>query len=415
MPVLTKYMMFVVYGALMDRVILHCDLNNFYASVECLFRPELRDVPMAVGGDEKNRRGIILAKNELAKKFGIKTAETVWQAKKKCPELTLVPPQRENYAKYSKLVRSIYDRYTDKVEPFGIDEAWLDVTGSMSFFDSGKAIADAIRETVKNETGLTISVGVSFNKVFAKLGSDYKKPDAVTVISRQNYQQILYPLPVSTLLYVGKSTTAVLDRAGITTIGQLAGSDIALIISMLGKSGAGLHDNANGRDLSAVQLTSESGKAKSIGRGMTFGRDIMGFNDIKNAIKPLAEDVAINLRKASLKCAAVQVTIRDPQFKTITRQKQLHKPTHLLAEIQQTAMEIMKTRWKEDAPIRMLTITGINLVSSSETQQLSIFDINNTTGEKREKIEQTIDQIRERYGKDAISLGVSIRNDNTDK
>ncbi len=398
----------------MERVILHCDLNNFYASVECLFRPELKSVPMAVGGDEQNRRGIILAKNELAKKCGVVTAQTVWQAKKSCPDLTLVPPQRENYTKYSKLVRSIYDRYTDRVEPFGIDEAWLDVTGSMNFFESGKAIADTIRETVKSETGLTISVGVSFNKVFAKLGSDYKKPDAVTVISRQNYQRILYPLPVSSLLYVGKSTTAVLDKAGITTIGQLAGADRALIISMLGKSGAGLHDNANGRGSSIVQLTSESSIAKSIGRGLTFGRDVVRMRDIKTALKPLAEDVAIGLRKASLKCTAVAVTIRDPQFKTITRQKQLHKPTHLLVEILQTAMEIMQAQWEKDAPIRMLTVTGLNLVSSSETTQLSIFDIDNNKGEKREKIEQTIDQIRDRYGKHSISLGVNIDKDDAD-
>ena len=180
----------------MNRAILHCDLNGFYASVECLLKPELKNIPMAVSGNVENRHGIILAKNELAKGYGIKTAETVWQAKKKCPEIILVPPNHELYSKYSKIVRKIYDRFTDRVEPFGIDEAWLDVTGSLNLLGSGKEIADRIRETIKSEVGLTASVGVSFNKIIAKLGSDYKKPDATTVISRENYKEIVYPLPV---------------------------------------------------------------------------------------------------------------------------------------------------------------------------------------------------------------------------
>ena len=223
-----------------DRVILHCDCNAFYASVECLLHPAYRDVPMAVCGDPENRHGIILAKNERAKRFGVQTAETIWQARRKCPDLVLAPPHRDQYAIYSKRVNAIYQRYTDLVEPFGIDESWLDVTGSQRLFGSGPEIADRLRAEVQRETGLTISVGVSFNKIFAKLGSDYKKPDATTVISRENYRDIVYPLSVSALLYVGKSARETLQNMRIRTIGDLAHADRKALVASLGKIGGEL-------------------------------------------------------------------------------------------------------------------------------------------------------------------------------
>lgn len=298
------------------------------------------------------------------------------------------------------------------VEPFGIDEAWLDVTGSLNLFGNGKDIADQIRETVKKETGLTVSVGVSFNKIFAKLGSDYKKPDATTVISRDNYKAIVYPLPVSALLYVGKSARNVLEKIGIKTIGQLARSDKKIISTKLGKAGTMIHDYANGLDNSPVQFTHEPREVKSVGKGMTFKRNLVGLNDIKTGILPLAENVASRLRQYGLKCSTVQVTIRDPQFKTISRQKKLDMPTHLLSEITQTSIEILKSAWNFDVPIRMLTITGTNLVSENVSEQLSLF--NKEDDEKREKwerIEHAVDNIRSRYGQDAISLGANINND----
>jgi DNA polymerase-4 len=339
----------------------------------------------------------------------------VWQAKKKCPELVLVPPHHDRYAKYSKIVLEIYSRYSDKVEPFGIDEAWLDVTGSLNLFGSGKDIADSIRETVKNEVGLTASVGVSFNKVFAKLGSDYKKPDATTVLSRENYKEILYPLPVSALLYVGKSATATLAKLGIMTIGQLADSKKALIVAALGKSGAMIHDYANGLDDSPVQFANDTREVKSVGRGMTFSHDLVSIDDIKTAILPLAEDVASRLREDGLKCSTVQVTIRDPQFKTITRQRKLQRPTHLLVEIVAIAIEIIRSEWDLNAPIRMITITGTNLVCDNQAEQLSMFNIGeNMKSAKWEKIEQTVDEIRNRYGKQSISLGTNINKDVVD-
>lgn len=208
-----------------DRTILHCDMNNFYASVECLYNPALRGKPVAVGGDVEARHGIILAKNYEAKKYGVQTGEALWQAKQKCPGLTIVPPSFEKYLRFSRLAREIYGCYTDRIESFGLDECWLDLTGSERLFGGGKAVADKLRERIKFELGVTISVGVSHNKIFAKLGSDMKKPDATTVITRENYKDVVWPLPVSDLLFVGPATTRKLARYGIHTIGQLAQAD----------------------------------------------------------------------------------------------------------------------------------------------------------------------------------------------
>lgn len=397
---------------LMERTILHCDLNAFYASVECLHRPELKDIPMAVSGNTENRRGIILAKNELAKKYGIVTAETVWQAKKKCPFLVLVAPHHESYHRYSKLVNQLYEKFTDRVEPFGIDESWLDVTGSLHLFGSGKDIADKIRETVKRELGLTVSAGVSFNKVFAKLGSDYRKPDATTVINRENYKDMVYPLPVSDLLYVGKAAADALAKFGIKTIGQLAKSDKKLISAKLGKTGEMIHDYANGIDESPVKFAQEPREVKSVGNGMTFKRNLTGLADINTGVLALSDKVATRLRKAGLKCNTVQVVIKDPQFKAISRQKKLTKPTQLSREISCVAMDIIKAAWNLRAPIRMLTITGANLVDENCFEQSSLFcEEEDKRREKMERIEEAVDNIRSRYGRGSISFGSIINND----
>lgn len=398
---------------MMDRTILHCDCNGFFASVECLLKPELKNVPMAVCGNPENRHGIILAKNELAKKYKIQTAETIWQAQKKCPGLVLVPPHHGEYEKYSKIVNEIYGRYTDRVEPFGIDESWLDVTESLSLFKSGKDIADTIRRVITAETGLTVSVGVSFNKVFAKLGSDYKKPDATTVIDRGNFKAIVFPLPVSDLLFVGKKAREVLSKLYIQTIGDLAGSDKELIISRLGKTGELIHDYANGLDDSSVKLASEERELKSVGNGMTFKRDLVGPDDILMGVKALSDSVAYRLRKYGLKCATVQVNIKDPNFKTISRQKGLPSPTDLSKEISNHALDLIKHSWKMNAPIRTLTITGTNLIpADSEEEQLTLFEQTcDYNKEKQEHLESAIDKIREKFGHSAIGFGSTIRND----
>ncbi|MFR8002093.1 MAG: DNA polymerase IV [Hydrogeniiclostridium sp.] len=396
-----------------DRTILHCDCNGFYASVECLLHPEFRNVPMAVCGDPESRHGIILAKNELAKQYDIRTAETIWQAKQKCPNLVLARPHHGEYAKYSRIVNQIYLRYTDQVEPFGIDESWLDVTGSRLLFGSGEKIADELRETVRRETGLTISVGVSFNKIFAKLGSDYKKPDATTVISRENYKDIVFPLPADSLLYVGKSARAVLKKLRIRTIGELAASNREVLWRHLGKMGAELWDYANGLDRSPVRCYYDPREIKSVGNGMTFRRNLAGEEDIRVGILTLADSVAARMRRHKLKCTTVQVTIRNPSFHTITRQKKLPFPTHLAKDLAEASMELIAASWKMEAPIRMLTITGSGLVSEDFSgEQISLFEEDQPEDSTRqEQLENTLDAIRGKYGKSALTFGAILHND----
>lgn len=395
----------------MERTILHCDMNGFYASVELLALPELRGRPMAVCGNPEHRHGIILAKSEEAKAYGVVTAETVWQAKKKCPELVLVRPHHDKYRIYSQKINRIYERFTDRIEPFSIDESWLDVTGSLRLFGTGKEIADKIRGIVKEELGLTLSVGVSYNKVFAKMGSEYKKPDATTVITKDNYKDLLWPLPLRELLFVGGATAKKLEQAGMKTIGDLAVYNRELLCSLLGKQGGVLHDYANGLDDSAVCRSCERQKIKSVGNGMTFKRNLLGIEDIQTAILALSDTVAGRLRQYEMKCHGVKVDIRDPMFRTISRQKQLVLPTNLAEEINRSALELIRRSWNLKDPVRMLTVTGIGLADENEEEQLSIFAADREDRGKTETIERTLDTIRRKYGGNAITFGGIIKND----
>ena len=396
----------------MKKTILHCDCNGFFASVECILNPKLKEVPMAVCGNPESRHGIILAKNELAKKYKIITAETVWQAKKKCPELVLVEPHHDEYYKYSKIVNKIYEEFTDLVEPFGIDESWLDVTNSYKLFGDGVYIADLLREKIKKEVGLTISVGVSFNKIFAKLGSDYKKPDATTVINEENYKKIVYPLPVSALLYVGKSMTKELEKIGIHTIGQLASSDKKVIQLKFGKMGEVIHNYANGLEDSPVKSIYEKSEVKSVGNGMTFRRNLVGLEDIDIGVTLLADTVAARMRSHEVKCKTVQVSIKSPDFKTINRQKPLNIATNLSLEIREAVMDLIKASWNMKSPIRMLTITGTNLVASDEVnEQIAMFQSDSIKHERGEKLEKTIDNIRNKYGLKSIKIANTMKTD----
>ena len=394
-----------------DRTILHCDMNGFYASVELLQLPHLKDLPVAVCGNPESRHGIILAKNDHAKKFGIVTAETVWQAKKKCPELVLVPPHHRLYKEYSLKINEIYLRFTDMVEPFSIDESWLDVTGSLKLFGTGKEIGDRIRELVREELGLTLSVGVSYNKVFAKMGSDYKKPDATNVISRENYRNILWPLPVGELFFVGQATSEKLNQMGITTIGQLAQSQPQVLTAVFGKHGQQMYEYANGLENSPVLRYDEQEDIKSVGNGITFRRNLEGEKDIAVAVTALADKVASRLRAGHVKCAGVKVDIKDPMFHTISRQKQLDQPTNTAVEIRDHVMDLIRKSWKLNDPIRLLTVTGINLRPENEAVQLSLFDTVDQRREKNEKMERTMDSIRRKFGGGAITYGGLMRND----
>nr|MCR4693081.1 DNA polymerase IV [Bacillota bacterium] len=365
-----------------DRIILHSDCNNFFASVECVENPLLWDVPLAVAGDRERRHGIILAKNNIAKAYGIKTAEPIWQALKKCPDLVLVPPRHKLYSEYSHRINKIYSDYTDLVEKFSIDESWLDVTGSTKLFGSGKKIADTIRERVKRELGITVSVGVSFNKIFAKIGSDYKKPDATTVISRENYKKIVYPLPVTDMIFIGNSVAKRLYNTNIRTIGELAASSDALIEKLLGKTGLVILDYARGRDMSPVKPMGYEREIKSIGKGLTFSRNLIGLADIKKGIAVLCDYIAAKMREKGLKCTVVTVHLRDADFRTISRQKHLDKPTYLAKEIEKIAADLIIANWDLENPIRMITVTGSGMVSAGIGSQISLFE---DSDEKKEE------------------------------
>jgi len=395
----------------MERTILHCDCNGFYASCECVLNPQLKNVPMAVGGNEESRHGIILAKNELAKKYNIKTAETIWQAKRKCPDLVIVPPHHDLYEEYSKRVNDIYKEYTDLVEPFGIDESWLDVTGSQALFGDGKTIADTLRRRIKEELGITISVGVSFNKVFAKLGSDYKKPDATTVITRENYKKIVYPLPVSDLLFAGKKTAIQLEKLKIKTIGDLASADREKIIKLLGKNGEMLITYARGEDQSPVMPHTDERELKSVGNGITFSHDLLGEEQIKQGIHLLTESVSTRMKRHNLKCTTVRIQIKGSDFKTVSRQRAIEIPTNLEKTLRDISYELLCEIWDINKPIRALTVTGANLVYESVGKQLNLFGEEND--EKRESLEDTIINLRKKYGFNSVKTADILNNDIT--
>ena len=391
----------------MERVVFHCDLNSFYASVELLEYPQLRHLPVAVCGDPESRHGIILAKNEPAKCMGVKTAETIWQARQKCPELYLLGAHHGKYHHYSNLVNRIYQEYTDLVEPFGIDESWLDVTGSLHLFGGDAvALADEIRGRIRGELGLTVSVGVSFNKVFAKLGSDYKKPDATTVISRENFKSLVWPLPVTDLLYVGRAATKSFQRFGIRTIGDLARFDRDALFALLGRQGSQLHDYANGLEHSPVARAGYTPPPKSVGNGLTFPRNLEGWEEIRAGISMLSDQVAARLRACRHKCTGVSLAIRDPGFRDISRQRRLDAPTDLGREITQAAMALARECWNWKSPVRALTVTAISLVACEEAGVQDDLLSSSTQREKREKLEKLelcVDQIRAKYGRGAIA------------
>ncbi len=395
----------------MNRTILHCDCNAFYASVETLLDPTLSAGPMAVCGDPDSRHGIILAKNEAAKAFGVKTAETVWQARRKCPPLRLVAPHREAYVRYSRLANQIYLSYTDLVEPFGIDESFLDVTGTAHLFGSGPTIADELRARIKKELGLTISVGVSFNKAFAKLGSDYKKPDATTVLDCGSYQSVVWPLPVGALLYAGPRAQQKLHALGIDTIGQLAAADPGALHTALGKLGDTLSAYARGEDHDPVRSFYAGHPVKSVGRGMTFPHNLTHSEEIHLQVMMLCDDIGSRLRKHGYQCQTVQVLIRDPDFHNISRQTALPAATDSTRLLTETALSLIARHWKPGKPIRMITVTACSLCAAGQTgEQLSLFDAGAAARrQKLERLDRAVDAMRGKYGRDALQYGGALR------
>jgi len=398
----------------MERTILHCDCNSFFASVETVAHPEYAKVPMAVCGSVENRHGIVLAKNELAKRAGVSTGEAIWMAKAKCPGLLAVHPTYGIYSQYSKAINRIYYEYTDKIEPFGFDESWLDVTGSCRLFGNGKTIADALRERIKKEMGITISVGVSFNKTFAKLGSDYKKPDATTVISRDNYKSIVYPLPTSDLLFVGKHTAEKLHMLGIDTIGQLADTDANFLEESFGKMGKSLHNAAVGEYDGEVSAYGEGREEKSIGNGFTFKRDLMNYDDIRSALSFICDELGWRMRRAGVKGNIVTVGMRDTNLNVVTRRRTMEHFTCTARCISDTAYGVVAENWNMKKPLRSLTVTLSGLVGAHVGEQLKLFYSDDELFDMRsEKLERTVDSIRSRFGSKVIVRGIQMASANT--
>lgn len=392
------------------RCILHCDLNNFFASVEMLKRPELRNVPMAVSGDPNKRHGIILAKNQMAKKYGIYTPETVYSALKKCPKLVLVKPHYEEYQKYSILVNKVYQKYTDRVEKFGIDESFLDVTESINIFGSPYEIAYKIKEEIKEKYNLTISVGVSFNKSLAKLGSDLKKPDAITVLDYDNYKEKIYHLPVEMLLYVGKNTQEKLNKMGIKTIGDLANSNKYRIVKHLGKLGEQIHNYANGIDNEKVKLYYEKEERKSVSKGITFESDIDDILTLEKEFNKLASSVSFTLRKMKLEGSVVSITLKDNMFISSSRQKKVEY-TNSFDEIVKYAYELLDEHYTPGAKIRYICVAVSNLKSQNESVQLDMFNmvenVDNENKTRKKEVTNALDKLKSIYG-DKIDYASAI-------
>lgn len=390
----------------MERVILHSDCNNFYASVECLHRPELRNKAMAVGGDVEQRHGIILAKNQLAKKHGIKTGEALWQAKQRCKELIIVPPNFHLYQRFSKLTKEIYYEYSNQVESFGLDEAWIDVSG-----ENGMQTALEISSRIKYELGITVSIGVSFNKIFAKLGSDYQKPDAITEITKNNFKEIVWPLPSEDLLYVGKATKRKLESYGIHTIGDIANTSEMAMNGWLGKWGIILKSFANGLDQSPVLDFKDHIPVKSVGNSVTAPRDLINIDEVKIILFVLVDSVCRRLREQGFKGKTVCIYVRDNDLSSFTRRTTLEQYTNVSEEITKTASALFDINCKWYKPVRSIGISVSNLVSDSTPIQTDFYT-DEIKRRKKEKLDCTLDWLKNRFGTNSVQPAICLTDKN---
>ena len=389
----------------MERAILHSDMNSYYASVEMMLDPSLRGKAVAVCGSTEDRHGIILAKSELAKKYGVKTGMVNWEARMLCPDLIMVPPQYDQYLYLSKEAHRIYERYTDLIEPYGMDECWLDVTGCTRKFGSPYGLAEDIRKTIKRELGLTVSIGVSFNKVYAKLGSDMKKPDAVTEITPENYRDKVWPLAADELIYVGRATGAKLRRRGIRTIGELAATPPQYLKTWFGVNGLKLWHYANGTDDSRVAHMDYVSPIKSVGHGITCVADLENEEEVWKVLFELSQDVGHRLRVHELAARGVQIQVRGNDLGGVQYQCRLPFKTQLPSELAHYGFSLFRERYPWYTKVRAVCIRAIDLVPQSEAEQLSLF-IDTEKRDKKASIQGSIEEIRERFGKEAITYAV---------
>lgn len=387
----------------MKRVILHSDMNACYASIEAKLNPKLRGIAMAVAGNPKNRHGIVLAKSQMAKEMGVKTGETILEAKTKCPNLVIVPPHYEEYLKHSKLARKLYYEYTNQVEPFGLDECFLDVTGSTHLFGSGEEIANEIRERMKKELGITVSVGVSFCKIFAKLGSDMKKPDAVTMINEENFRDKVWPLPVREMVGIGRATEKKLNRIGIFSLGELANSNPDLIRNLLGINGLYLWEYANGLDIRPVRDRDETEPIKSIGNSSTCRKDLLNNNEVFNVLQELSFSVSRRLREAELEANGVEIFVRNNKLQSFHYQSPINLASQSSIVLARSGFELFKEKYSWDFPVRAVGIRAINLRKEGGGSQMDVFS-DYKQFIKDEKCDEAMYKIRKKYGKKSISF-----------
>ena len=391
----------------MERAILHSDLNSFYASVEMMLDPSLRGKAVAVCGSTEDRHGIVLAKSDLAKKAGVKTGMVNWEAKQLCKDLIVVPPQYDQYLKYSKLTQAIYQRYTDLIEPFGMDECWLDVTGSRMVCGDPMTIAEDIRRTVREELGLTVSIGVSYNKIFAKLGSDMKKPDAITEIRKDTFKEKVWPLECSEMIYCGRATTAKLAKYGIRTIGDIAQTDPEFLRQQLGVNGVALWRYANGTDQSRVMHRDFVSPIKSVGHGITCTADLENDEEVWKVILALSQDIGHRLRLHELAARGVQISVRGNDLFGTQYQCKLPFKTQLPSEISNAAIQLFRERYRWGTKVRAVTVRAIDLVPQNDPFQLSLF-VDSERLARRERLEDMIEEIRSRFGKHAITYATLL-------
>lgn len=392
----------------MKRVILHSDMNACYASVEAKLNPKLKGIPMAVAGNPDNRHGIILAKSEEAKQMGVKTGEPIWQAQAKCPDLTLVPPHYEEYLRHSRMARALYYEYTNQVEPFGLDECYLDVTGSTHLFGSGEEIAEEIRKRMKEEIGLSVSIGVSFCKIFAKLGSDMKKPDAITIINEKNFKDKVWPLEVSEMVGIGHATEAKLNKIGIFTLGDLAHTPMDTLKSLLGVNGVYLWQYSNGLDIRPVVDRDHTEPIKSIGNSSTTRRDLYTNEEIFNVLQELSFSVSRRLREAGLEAMGVEVFVRNSELQSWTYASRMDMASQSSIILVRKAMDIFKESYRWAFPVRAVGIRAIHLRNEGGGNQMDMF-LNHEKHKQNEDIDDALYRIRKKYGEDSVTFAALRR------
>lgn len=386
------------------KVILHSDVNNFFASVECVTRPELKDKPVAVTGNPEKRNGVILAKNDIAKKFGVKTGEVIWEAKQKCPDLVCLAPHYNLYEKISKELHDIYLDYTDFVEPLGLDECWLDVTNSLKYLKmTGEEIANEIRVRVKKEFGFTVSVGVSFSKIFAKLASDMKKPDATTVIPKEKFKEMTYPLPLNSIVGIGGKLWKKFENMNILTIGDFVNLNVSIIRVIMGKTGLELQAKLKGELIEPVACYYNLAPPKSIGNGTTTLRDIQTREEVEKTVALLCEKIAMRMTRGKFEARTIAVTVKTNEFEKFRHAKTI-SPIKSYEKILENAMELLDSFWHYGKKIRAIRVRVSSLNKVEEYRQLSMFD------DEKIKLTECVEEIKAKYGEDKIFIA-STKND----